>query len=123
MRIRRHLELLHEPKIEQDDPPVGADDDVLRLHVTVHEPQAMGLPQSHRHLEHDAERLLPWNAPLPQELSHRAPADVLHDEVELPRVRLADVVNASHARGVDRATLRPRGEHAARSDLGCRGAL
>ena len=93
------------PKVEEHDAAVVSSHHVVRLHVAMNQPRAVGRCERAGHLDdrqhagarkaHDA---------IVDRRAHRAAGDELHDEERTAVVGLADVVDVDDARMLERRT-------------------
>jgi hypothetical protein len=95
-RFRRLLvvlarERLGDPEVEDLHAPVGAQLDVGRLEVPVHDALAMGLLERLRHLQRDAGRLLEGQGPAAEPLGQRLALHQLQHQVGRPVDQLEPV--------------------------------
>lgn len=87
-RVRHGVHGPYEPEVRHLDPAVVPYEDVLRLHVAVHEPGAVRGAERGEHRLQDVQRgpRLEGSA-LAQHVTQGAPGDVLHGQIDVRPVR------------------------------------
>jgi hypothetical protein len=108
---------LGDTKVGQDDPALGTQQDVGRLHVPVHHPGLVHRAQGAQHAEADLGRLGRGNRPvLGHRVAQRAERDELHDDAGAV-VFLDDVVDGHHVRVMEARRQLRFADGAAAGDL------
>ncbi len=91
---------LRQAEVEDLDLPIAREHQVRGLDVAVDDPGAMGFGQSLCHLDGNVERVIDGKWSAPDALRQRLAFVVGHDEIELPVVGFADVVDGADIRMV-----------------------